>query len=161
MNPLKFHTNYLTHTLKETIFIQCWIFKSSQIYELVCIFERLPRPPKIDSNPNEQHIFSNKIIPLLKFMDKLWSAYCEIFFFFNKIDCVITRLDCIPKTIIPTISPSRSCGKDQYIGWRWCIRWTKTLATPSGKARNPRLFASKCWSRSSCVNSTERSAKVS
>ena len=27
--PLKFHTKYLTHTLKDTIFIQHWNFKSS------------------------------------------------------------------------------------------------------------------------------------
>ena len=28
-NPLKFHTKYLTHTLKDIIFIQHWNFKSS------------------------------------------------------------------------------------------------------------------------------------
>ena len=28
--PLKFHTKYLTHTLKDAIFIPCWKFKSSQ-----------------------------------------------------------------------------------------------------------------------------------
>ena len=28
-DPLKFHTKYLTHTLKDTIFIQHWNFKSS------------------------------------------------------------------------------------------------------------------------------------
>ena len=27
--PSEFHTKYLTHTLKDTIFIQCWNFKSS------------------------------------------------------------------------------------------------------------------------------------
>ena len=27
--PLKFHTKYLTHTLKDTFFIQCWNLKSS------------------------------------------------------------------------------------------------------------------------------------
>ena len=32
--PLKFHTKYFTHILKDTIFMQCWKFKSSQIYEL-------------------------------------------------------------------------------------------------------------------------------
>ena len=37
--PLKFHTKYLTNTLKDTIFIQGWNFKSSQIYELICVFE--------------------------------------------------------------------------------------------------------------------------
>ena len=36
--PLKFHIKCLTHTLKETIFIWCWKFRSSQIYELVYIF---------------------------------------------------------------------------------------------------------------------------
>ena len=35
--PLKFHTKYLTHVLKDTIFKQCWKFKSSQIYEPVCL----------------------------------------------------------------------------------------------------------------------------
>ena len=29
--PLKFHRKYLTHTLKDTIFIQHWNFKSSWI----------------------------------------------------------------------------------------------------------------------------------
>ena len=29
--PLKFHTKYLTHALKDTIFIQHWNFKSSEI----------------------------------------------------------------------------------------------------------------------------------
>ena len=41
--PLKFHTKYLTHTLKDTIFILCWKFKSSQIHKLVCVFETPPR----------------------------------------------------------------------------------------------------------------------
>ena len=40
--PLKFHTKYPTYTLKDTILIQCLKFKSSQIYELVCIFEMPP-----------------------------------------------------------------------------------------------------------------------
>ena len=40
--PSKFHTKYLTHTLKETIFIQYWKFRSSYIYEVVNIFETLP-----------------------------------------------------------------------------------------------------------------------
>ena len=37
--PLKFHTKYFTHTLKDMIFLQCWKFTSSQIYKLVCIFD--------------------------------------------------------------------------------------------------------------------------
>ena len=37
--PLKFHTKYLTHTLKDVIFIKYWDFKSFQIYELICVFE--------------------------------------------------------------------------------------------------------------------------
>ena len=40
--PLKFHIKHLTHTLKNMIFLQCWKFTSSQIYELVCVFETLP-----------------------------------------------------------------------------------------------------------------------
>ena len=39
---LKFHTKYLTHTLKDTIFIQCWKLKSCRVDELVCIFETPP-----------------------------------------------------------------------------------------------------------------------
>ena len=39
----EFHKKYLAHTLKETIFIQHWKFRSFQIYELVNVFERLPR----------------------------------------------------------------------------------------------------------------------
>ena len=35
--PLKFHTNFLTHTLKDTIFIQWQKFKSSQIEGLICV----------------------------------------------------------------------------------------------------------------------------
>ena len=37
--PLKFQTKYLTHTLKDMIFIPCWTFVNSQIYEFICIFE--------------------------------------------------------------------------------------------------------------------------
>ena len=37
--PLKFRTKFLTHTLKETIFIWYRKFMSSQIYELVNVFE--------------------------------------------------------------------------------------------------------------------------
>ena len=37
--PLKFHTIYLTHTLKDTIFIQ---FTNAKIYELVHVFLRRP-----------------------------------------------------------------------------------------------------------------------
>ena len=37
--PLKFHTKYLTHTLKDMIVIQHWNFKSSWIYELISVFE--------------------------------------------------------------------------------------------------------------------------
>ena len=39
---LKFNTNYITFTLKDMIFIQCWKYRSSRIYKLVCIFEMLP-----------------------------------------------------------------------------------------------------------------------
>ena len=49
--PLKFHTEYLTHTLKDGNFIQCWKFKSSQILRackhfwttpssFVCLFDK-------------------------------------------------------------------------------------------------------------------------
>ena len=41
--PLKFHTKYLTHTLKERIFIQYWKFRSFQIYKFVNVFETPPR----------------------------------------------------------------------------------------------------------------------
>ena len=47
--PLRFHKKYLTHTLKKTIFIQYWKFKSSQIYELVNVFETSTRC----SDPNK------------------------------------------------------------------------------------------------------------
>ena len=36
--PLKFHSKYLTHTLKDAIFIQFWKFKSSHIHKLECVF---------------------------------------------------------------------------------------------------------------------------
>ena len=42
--PLKFHIKYLTHTLKDEIFIQCWKFVSSQIYALIHVFEMPPTP---------------------------------------------------------------------------------------------------------------------
>ena len=48
--PLTFHTKYLTHTLKGTIFIQYCKFKSSQIYDLVRVFETPPDLPKISSH---------------------------------------------------------------------------------------------------------------
>ena len=38
--PLKFHTKYLTHTLKDEIFIQCWRFKSSYIWGLAHVFKK-------------------------------------------------------------------------------------------------------------------------
>ena len=41
--PLKFHTKYLTHTLKYTIFIRHWNFKSSWIEELISVFEMPPQ----------------------------------------------------------------------------------------------------------------------
>ena len=37
--PLKFHTKYLTHTLKEKIVIQYWNFRSFHDYELINVFE--------------------------------------------------------------------------------------------------------------------------
>ena len=37
-------SKYLTHTLKDTIFMQYWKFKRSQIYELVCAFNMPPNP---------------------------------------------------------------------------------------------------------------------
>ena len=40
--PLKFHTKYLAHSLKETIFIQYRKFKSSQTYALLSVFETPP-----------------------------------------------------------------------------------------------------------------------
>ena len=42
--PLKFHTKYLTQTLKDTILIQRWNFKSSWIHELISVVE-MPPPP--------------------------------------------------------------------------------------------------------------------
>ena len=36
--PLKFHSNYLTHTLKDVSFIDKWIFTSFNFYELVSVF---------------------------------------------------------------------------------------------------------------------------
>ena len=36
----QFHTKYLAHTLKETIFIEYWKFKSSQIYESKAFMKR-------------------------------------------------------------------------------------------------------------------------
>ena len=47
--PLKFHTKYLTHTLNETIYFQCWKFRSSKIYELINVFEMPPPPPRVTS----------------------------------------------------------------------------------------------------------------
>ena len=40
--PLKFHTIYFTHTLKDTILIQCWKFSSCQIHELLKVIEMPP-----------------------------------------------------------------------------------------------------------------------
>ena len=45
IHPLKFHTKYLTHPLKDPYFIEIWKSKSSEIEELVSIFEMVPRPP--------------------------------------------------------------------------------------------------------------------
>ena len=43
-NPLKIHSKYLSHTWKETFFIQYWKFNRFQIYELVNFFLNAPRP---------------------------------------------------------------------------------------------------------------------
>ena len=40
--PLKFHTKYLTHTLKDNIFVKYWNFQSSYSKELISIFETPP-----------------------------------------------------------------------------------------------------------------------
>ena len=45
----KFHTKCLTHTLKDTVFIQRWNFKSSRISELTSVFE-MPPPEKCRSH---------------------------------------------------------------------------------------------------------------
>ena len=42
--PLKFHTKYLIHTLKDAIFTQHWNFKSFYIQELIKVFETPPWP---------------------------------------------------------------------------------------------------------------------
>ena len=55
--PLKFLTEYLTHTLKDSFFIHYWKFQSSQIYELVCVFEIIPgwyTKQWRQSNPNRK-----------------------------------------------------------------------------------------------------------
>ena len=40
--PLKFHTKYFTHTLKDMFFMWYWNFKSSYIWELIHVFETPP-----------------------------------------------------------------------------------------------------------------------
>ena len=45
--PLKFHTKYLTHALKNIIFTYCWNFKRSWISELTSVCETQPRIPRI------------------------------------------------------------------------------------------------------------------
>ena len=42
--PLKLHTKYLAHTLKYTILIQCWNFKSSWIKEFIFVLKCHPHP---------------------------------------------------------------------------------------------------------------------
>ena len=37
--PLKFHTKYLTHTLKDVKFVKKWRFKSTHVYKLVNILK--------------------------------------------------------------------------------------------------------------------------
>ena len=59
--PLKFHSKYFAHTLKETNFVRCWKFKISQKYELVRVFEtpldhqQLITPIKITDITNHCH----------------------------------------------------------------------------------------------------------
>ena len=48
---LKFHIKFLTHILKDTIFIQCLMFMSSRIYRLICVFETPPRFLKAIHSP--------------------------------------------------------------------------------------------------------------
>ena len=49
--PLKFHTKYLTHTLKDVQCLEKWRFKSSQIYELVSVFETPPNTWRVHGIP--------------------------------------------------------------------------------------------------------------
>ena len=49
--PLKFHIKYLTHTLKDMIFIQCWKFKSSLRSTNLYVFLKCPPgSPEISSS---------------------------------------------------------------------------------------------------------------
>ena len=48
---------YLTHTLKDMIFIPYWKLKSSQIYKLICVFQTLP---VISNNGIHYAVFHSK-----------------------------------------------------------------------------------------------------
>ena len=42
--PLKFHTKYLTHSLKFVCFVKKWKFENSKIYEFLKMFALTPIP---------------------------------------------------------------------------------------------------------------------
>ena len=64
--PLKFHTKYLTQTLKDVLFIDMWKFASFYIYELLSVFEMLPRI-------FEEHLISGlHTQPIVSIYRKLW-----------------------------------------------------------------------------------------
>ena len=50
--PLKFHTKYLIHTLKDVDFIHRWQFKGSLISELINVFETHPWTHKPENMPH-------------------------------------------------------------------------------------------------------------
>ena len=52
--PLKFHTKYLSQTLKDVDFIQRWNLKSSEIQEPIGVFEMVPKAVQVLRTDNRQ-----------------------------------------------------------------------------------------------------------
>ena len=60
--PLKFHTKYLAHTLKDTIFSQCWRYPSPQTSELVWIYFDPPHYDDVIMSAKASQITSLTIV---------------------------------------------------------------------------------------------------
>ena len=80
--PLKFQTKYLTHTLKDTIFIQCWHFKSSLVLRAHTCFwtphgrsRNLPLRAWSERNTILKiYIFKHNAL----FFRKIWLTHCSL-----------------------------------------------------------------------------------
>ena len=124
--PLKFHTKYLTHTLKDMIFIWCWKFKSSQIYELVRVFEA-------PLDPSQQDALGCISLTFFPSMELLWKSRFTVYQFLDMISLhsfsrVMTqRLTCHVHKIVMISRIWRRAKWNIHWMWitmeKWSVKW--------------------------------------